>query len=207
MKISETNYHSSEIYTYIYILHHVATLIPTFSLNHFTKSNLFIYLFIFLCLLVLIGAGECGKSTILKQMKILHLDGFKSASERATYKSLIYKNTLECMQTLCTACEQLSIPFDSPSTKERSVYLLSLSLTDVPLTILPDLQLLWSDSGIQTAFSRSNEFQLLDSTSYFLDSTNLSRIFVETYEPSNKIFYDRVCRLRVLYKRILELIS
>ena len=38
---------------------------------------------------LLLGAGECGKSTILKQMKILHLNGF-SNEEKLNYRSLIW---------------------------------------------------------------------------------------------------------------------
>lgn len=38
---------------------------------------------------LLLGAGECGKSTILKQMKILHLNGF-SSEEKKNYKTLIW---------------------------------------------------------------------------------------------------------------------
>lgn len=58
-------------------------------------------------------------ATILKQMKILHLDGFKSPEEKASYKALIWKNTLESVHTLCNACEALKIAYDSQTNKVR----------------------------------------------------------------------------------------
>jgi hypothetical protein len=68
------------------------------------------------------GAGECGKLTILKQMKILHLNGF-TAEEKKTYRALIYKNTLECIQTLCAACEtQLMIPWEHLDNKVVALF-------------------------------------------------------------------------------------
>ena len=43
---------------------------------------------------LLLGAGESGKSTIFKQMKILHLNGF-SHEEQLKYKCLVFTNTIE----------------------------------------------------------------------------------------------------------------
>jgi guanine nucleotide-binding protein G(i) subunit alpha len=45
------------------------------------------------------GAGDSGKSTIAKQMKIIHLDGF-SEDERKGYKTTIATNILTAMRTL-----------------------------------------------------------------------------------------------------------
>lgn len=45
------------------------------------------------------GAGDSGKSTIAKQMKIIHLDGF-SDEERLSYKTTIANNILTSMRTL-----------------------------------------------------------------------------------------------------------
>jgi len=41
--------------------------------------------------LLLLGAGDSGKSTVAKQMKIIHLDGFTD-EERASYKTAISNN-------------------------------------------------------------------------------------------------------------------
>uniref|UniRef100_A0A914KFW6 G-protein alpha subunit n=1 Tax=Meloidogyne incognita TaxID=6306 RepID=A0A914KFW6_MELIC len=42
--------------------------------------------------LLLLGAGECGKSTILKQMRILHDHGF-TEEEKEKQKFAVYNNT------------------------------------------------------------------------------------------------------------------
>ena len=44
--------------------------------------------------LVITGSGESGKSTIVKQMKIIHKEGFTDA-ELAEYRSIVYKNLLD----------------------------------------------------------------------------------------------------------------
>ena len=44
--------------------------------------------------LLLLGAGESGKSTIVKQMKIIHETGY-SDEERKQYKPVVYSNTIQ----------------------------------------------------------------------------------------------------------------
>lgn len=133
---------------------------------------------------LLLGAGECGKSTILKQMKILHLDGFNSPDEKAMFKALIWKNTLESVHTLCNACESLKISYDSEANKACSDRLLKVSVNDSPVPFKSDILSLWFDSGIQKAVARASEFHLLDSAPYFLDS--LDRILTNSYDPNTQ---------------------
>ncbi|KAJ1673823.1 guanine nucleotide-binding protein subunit alpha, partial [Spiromyces aspiralis] len=47
--------------------------------------------------MLLLGAGESGKSTIIKQMKLIH-DGGYSREERESFKEIIFSNTIQSMR-------------------------------------------------------------------------------------------------------------
>uniref|UniRef100_A0A8D1BW79 G protein subunit alpha o1 n=1 Tax=Sus scrofa TaxID=9823 RepID=A0A8D1BW79_PIG len=49
--------------------------------------------------LLLLGAGESGKSTIVKQMKIIHEDGF-SGEDVKQYKPVVYSNTIQSLAAI-----------------------------------------------------------------------------------------------------------
>ncbi|KAK6462255.1 guanine nucleotide binding protein, alpha subunit [Scheffersomyces coipomensis] len=52
--------------------------------------------------ILLLGSGESGKSTVVKQMKILHQNGY-SKSELQEYKPFVYKNILDCIKNVINA--------------------------------------------------------------------------------------------------------
>lgn len=58
--------------------------------------------------LLLLGAGESGKSTIVKQMKIIHETGY-SDEERKAYKPVVYSNTIQSMMAIIRAMGQLKV--------------------------------------------------------------------------------------------------
>jgi hypothetical protein len=81
--------------------------------------------------LLLLGAGESGKSTVAKQMKIIHQDGF-SPDERKAFKVIIHTNILSSMKTLVKAADTLGIQVDA---FEQAQTLRDAKFTD-PLTDL-----------------------------------------------------------------------
>jgi len=62
--------------------------------------------------LLLLGAGESGKSTVAKQMKIIHLKGF-TKDECLTYKSIINNNLIGSMKVLIHAANERQIKINS----------------------------------------------------------------------------------------------
>eukprot|EP01089_Gocevia_fonbrunei_P001772 TRINITY_DN1167_c0_g1_i1.p1 TRINITY_DN1167_c0_g1~~TRINITY_DN1167_c0_g1_i1.p1 ORF type:complete len:355 (-),score=57.67 TRINITY_DN1167_c0_g1_i1:147-1211(-) len=136
--------------------------------------------------LLLLGAGESGKSTIAKQMKIIHLKGFTD-EERSAYKTIIYNNVISSMRSLCQACYDLNIDVN-PGSKtaydkmfESDEYINGGDLTqDLAQTI----KTLWADGGIKESYSRSAEFQLNDSSGYYFNK--IDELVKHDYSPSEQ---------------------
>lgn len=60
-----------------------------------------------------IGAGESGKSTILKQMKLIYAQGFNK-SERLDFKPVIFSNIVQSFKTISEAMAEMGFEYDSP---------------------------------------------------------------------------------------------
>lgn len=56
------------------------------------------------------GSGDSGKSTIAKQMKILHLNGF-TENELLVYKPVVISNTLQSLKALIQAAQKFGLTF------------------------------------------------------------------------------------------------
>jgi GTPase SAR1 family protein len=136
--------------------------------------------------LLLLGAGESGKSTIAKQMKIIHLHGF-TADERLTYKSIIYNNVVASMKNLVVAAREKDIPIAANATAAADrIGAIDVQFFAGVLTpeIADDIAVLWKDNGIRAAYTRQNEFQLNDSAAYYFD--NIERLAAADYVPSEQ---------------------
>lgn len=59
--------------------------------------------------ILLLGAGESGKSTVLKQMRLLHSQGFTDF-ERIQYTKVIWNDSIRSMQILIRNALRLNIP-------------------------------------------------------------------------------------------------
>jgi len=135
--------------------------------------------------LLLLGSGESGKSTVAKQMKIIHLQGF-SNEERLTYKSIIYNNILVSMKSLINAVQFFHIGLSSGASEaaERVSRIEIQVFSDLTPEFANDIKILWQDNGIKQAYSRQNEFQLNDSAAYYFD--NITRLAEKNYTPNEQ---------------------
>ena len=64
------------------------------------------------------GTGESGKSTFIKQMKIIHGAGFPD-EEKRTYIKLVYQNIFMAMQSMIRAMDLLKIQYEDSSCTVR----------------------------------------------------------------------------------------
>ncbi|CAD5222644.1 unnamed protein product [Bursaphelenchus okinawaensis] len=139
--------------------------------------------------LLLLGAGECGKSTVLKQMRILHDHGF-SDDEMQKQKAVVYNNTVQSMATILRGLKQLNVTFDNPAleNEERIVMdVIKRAEESEPFSeeLTRSLKALWADPSIQmVALQRGNEIQLPESAIHFLQS--IDRYIDENYVPTEQ---------------------
>lgn len=150
--------------------------------------------------LLLLGAGESGKSTIAKQMKFLFMDGFNK-EERDSYKGIIASNTVGSMRVLVAAAADMGIEItEQKEAAER--FMSDTSGTQFGGALTPsigkDIKSLWTDPGIKATFSRSSEFQLNDSAAYYFD--NIDRLVAPDYQVSQ----EDVLRSRTKTTGIIE---
>lgn len=131
--------------------------------------------------LLLLGAGESGKSTIAKQMKILHLDGF-TKEECESYKSIIAANTVGSMRVLAKAAVDMGYSIREEN-RDAAARVCDDKLFTGVLTpaIGRDIKALWEDEAIRNTFARSAAFQLNDSAGYYFE--NIDRVAHPDFVP------------------------
>lgn len=152
--------------------------------------------------ILLLGAGESGKSTVVKQMKIIHGDGY-SQQELESFTPVIYGNLAASMRVIVNAMEKLGIRFANPVNQDHAKAIQTLSASMANFTTLPPeaataFSSLWADGGIQECFRRAYEYQLNDSAPYYFE--NLERLLKPGYVPDEQ----DVLRSRVQTTGIIE---
>ncbi|XP_013769391.1 guanine nucleotide-binding protein subunit alpha-14 [Pundamilia nyererei] len=150
--------------------------------------------------LLLLGTGESGKSTFIKQMRIIHGGGYTDEDKRS-YAKLVYQNIYMSMQTMVRAMEALGISFTDPQNQSHASAVLEVEVDkvkDLDSNLAMAVKSLWDDRGIQECYDRRREYQLSDSTKYYL--TDLDRISQPSYIPD----LDDILRVRVPTTGIIE---
>jgi guanine nucleotide-binding protein G(i) subunit alpha len=117
--------------------------------------------------IALAGSGESGKSTIVKQMKIIHQNGYTN-DELALYRHTIFKNVIDCAKALIGAMRQFDIEVENPANKQHCDFLMEHSVDPDPNANLDPragqaVASLWKDPCISKVFDHQNEFYLMDS--------------------------------------------
>uniref|UniRef100_H3DEE8 Guanine nucleotide-binding protein subunit alpha n=1 Tax=Tetraodon nigroviridis TaxID=99883 RepID=H3DEE8_TETNG len=152
--------------------------------------------------LLLLGTGESGKSTFIKQMRIIHGAGYSDEDKRGFTKLVSPRTSSRpCSGPCIRAAETLKIPYKYEHNKVNANIVREVDVEKVSMFQNPyvdAIKSLWNDPGIQECYDRRREYQLSDSTKYYLNA--LDRIADPGYLPTQQ----DVLRVRVPTTGIIE---
>jgi len=154
--------------------------------------------------LLLLGPGESGKSTIVKQLRILNQKDQEnqgdsstpwiSDEERNGYKTIIHSNTILSMSALLKALERTEEYEQlSEDQKQNAILLLSPEINATPelnVDVASAVKSLWKSEFVHQRFINKSDVQIIDSASYFFD--NIDRLAEPDFIPTDQdILYSR----------------
>ncbi|KAL7750911.1 hypothetical protein RI367_003490 [Sorochytrium milnesiophthora] len=166
--------------------------------------------------LLLLGAGESGKSTIFKQIQLIYGSGYTDA-DRQAFRSLINSNILTGMLYLLRGVESFKTPVvgDDGQVVKRAPLLVDDDIHEgdrqllmaangwspsdqLPAELVQATLAVWNSRIGQAIRARAGEFNIPDSLSYYMSEWN--RIMQPTYLPTDQ----DILRVRVKTTAIVE---
>ena len=135
---------------------------------------------------LLLGTGESGKTTVIKQMRINYGDGFDLES-RIKLRSNIYRNVYNAVQYLINGMDTLGLRYTDFSLTDKVIdNLLAVDLNALPTQISAEHQQIikkfLADSNVKLCIAQHEKIHLTKSAIDFIDKVD--EIFSPDYVPS-----------------------
>jgi GTPase SAR1 family protein len=147
--------------------------------------------------LLLLGAGESGKSTLFKQMIMLYGKGY-SQNDRVEFFSVIHTQVVLAAQTLAAYGSNYG-QLGAEALKAQAFLDAFRGELRVTPEVAGHIDKLWKDPVIQKAFNfRGQHFQLFDSANYFFNK--VFELTKENWIPS----YDDILLVRARTTGLLK---
>jgi len=150
--------------------------------------------------LLLLGAGQSGKSTLAKQMKVLYLNGF-TEQEKLAFKEIVAGNIYTNIHALVKGALRAGLPLTPESQAVIQKPWLNDQTEPLNEEICDDLLAVWSDPSIRKVFDE-DEGQIEDSAPFFFEKDNLTRMCSADYTPTT----EDVLRVRVKTTGVSEIL-
>ena len=115
------------------------------------------------CKLLLLGSGESGKSTLLKQMKLIHHGAF-TKDEAQDYRDVIFSNLVQSMQAVLEAVDSFGLCFEDDQDLANAEMIYSHTGQFEETSLSPDvakaIKALCAVPIVQAVIARSREYQV-----------------------------------------------
>ncbi|KAL9543482.1 G protein alpha subunit [Mucor atramentarius] len=142
--------------------------------------------------ILLLGSGESGKSTILKQMKIINQNGY-TKDELRSWRTIVYQNLIQSAQALVQAILAFDLKFDNSQNNEYAIIIKNYKFSGdsraaLDISLIEAIESVWADATTKfCVVEKASEFYLMDSAPYansFFD--DIKRIAKIDYVPNEQ---------------------
>lgn len=166
--------------------------------------------------LLLLGAGESGKSTVFKQLRLLYGEGY-TEQEKATFSIYIRQNILDTIEMLCLAVTKINpndaligtpafqLIYSTSAQKEEDVgraqSISNSAKNRKSFRKLPELtyekakavEVLWQAPSIQQAWRQRSQFQIVESAERFLNkAVSIQKQGLDYLPDDDDILHTRI---------------
>lgn len=138
--------------------------------------------------ILLLGAGESGKSTIVKQLRLVH-NKKMTKNEIIQIGDSLHQNVIDCMKALLYACKKFSqdegddlYTLDDKDKQTAQNIMDYDESTRIPFDFGDDIKRLFLSDAIKATYKRRDEFWLLDSCGYYMK--HIDRFCEMGYTPN-----------------------
>jgi len=152
--------------------------------------------------MLLLGAGESGKSTLFKQMNLIYGKNPFPEDERIEYTRVVYANIIESISQLITMAEVYAkdlLPFEK---KDRPIVeeILNLDSTEdeIDSRLAEEIEQIWNLKAIQKTYGFRSKYYLTDSAAYYFNI--IHEIGKKGYIPTP----DHILRCRARTTGVVE---
>eukprot|EP00842_Homolaphlyctis_polyrhiza_P004491 jgi/Hompol1/5042/HPOL_000733-RA len=133
--------------------------------------------------LLILGSGDSGKTTLLKQLRIFYGQAF-TAKEIENYRKLLLLNLVTSMQKLVALARQPEFGL-AESAHERLIAEFPVDgMTSVPAAVTDAIVALWNAEAVQKALLVSSRYNIQDTAGVFLSRAR--EICDPAFVPTNK---------------------
>lgn len=147
--------------------------------------------------LLLLGAGESGKSTVLKQLRLLHQGGF-THQERLQYAQVIWADVIQSMKILIIQARKLGIKLDCDDPANfRDLY-------DDKRLLLSSNAINYVDTGVAGGSEFLNDYVIKYSERYAYKRKKQSTGEVKAFEVTDHLTKDSTDKGTLDFEEISE---
>jgi len=147
--------------------------------------------------MLLLGAGESGKSTIFKQMKVINKDGY-TEKEKKEFIGTVHSNVCQSMTSMVNAFEKLGVTPEGDMVGFIDKFKEDAKEEKLTPELGALVKSMWGNAQIQDLFLKRNEFQLNDSAEFYFQE--IDRLSTADYMPTT----DDILRSRVRTTGIVQ---